>query len=108
MFANKIFIARIGYGHGPELTFESTESTSLEAEVLARIDPEGSSVRRVGEGDKLHFVLFAKASKATGYILCALPDDEARAIDFITYILRETLPGVYAEVNTLHREAKGA
>lgn len=103
MFASKIFIVRIGYGIGrePEFTIKSAESTSLEAEVLARIDPDVSTARRVGEGDKLHFVLFAKASKATGYILCALPDDEARAIDLIAYILREILPGVYAEVNTL-------
>ena len=108
MFKAKIFIARIGFGHEPELTIKSAESTSLEAEVLARIDPEGSSVRRVGDGDRLHFVVFAKPNKATGYVLCALPDDEARALDFITYILRETLPGVYAEVNALHREAKGA
>lgn len=101
MFKAKIFIARIGFGHEPELTFKNTESTSLEKEVLDRIGPEGSSVRRVGEGDRLHFVVFAKPNKATGYVLCALPDDEARALDLITHILRETLPGVYAEVKTL-------
>ena len=101
MFKGKIFIARIGFSREPELTFKSAESTSLEAEVLDRIETEGSSVRRVGEGDRLHFVVFAKPNKATGYVLCVLPDDEARALDFITYILRETLPGVYAEVKPL-------
>ena len=108
MFKAKIFIVRIGYGREPELTFNSTESTSLEKEVLFRIDPDGSTARKVGEGDKLHFVMFAKPGKATGYILCALPDDEARAIDLIAYILRETLPGVYAEVNALPSAAKEA
>jgi len=108
MFKTKIFIARIGYGHEVEATFAKPEDTSLEKEVLRRIQPEGSIARRVGEGDKLHYVIFAKADKATGYVLATLPDDDARAVETIAYILRETIPGVYAEVNALPSAAKEA
>ena len=42
-----------------------------------------------------------RTKKKQTHILCALPDDEARALDLIAYILRETLPGVYADVKTI-------